>query len=139
MYHTTDGFNSHHGSAVQRLPNGNTMAQLARVGRLLEITPEGEVVWEYVNPVTNAGIVKTIVTSEHENTFGGWSPLRYGVDFPGLAGKDLSPKGPITAFHDDENPREGMNWSWPRKKRDIDPGGARPSSVECSGTFATGC
>ena len=99
MYHTTDGFNSHHGSATQRLPNGNTMAQLARVGRLLEIAPDGEVVWEYVNPITNAGIVKTLITSEHENTFGGWSPLRYPVDFPGLAGKDLSPKGPITAFH----------------------------------------
>lgn len=99
MYHTSDGFNSHHGSAVQRLPNGNTMAQLARVGRLLEIAPDGEVVWEYVNPVTNAGIVRTLITSEHENTFGGWSPLRYGVDFPGLADKDLSPKGPITAFH----------------------------------------
>ena len=99
MYHTTDGFNSHHGSAVQRLPNGNTMVQLARVGRLLEITPEGEVVWEYVNPVTNTGIVKTVITSEHENVFGGWSPLRYLEDFPGLAGKDLSPKGPITDFH----------------------------------------
>ena len=48
MYHTTDGFNSHHGSAVQRLPNGNTLAQLARVGRMVEVTPEGEVVWEYV-------------------------------------------------------------------------------------------
>lgn len=101
MYHTSDGFNSHHGSATQRLPNGNTMAQLARVGRLLEITPGGEVVWEYVNPVTNAGIVKTLITSEHENVFGGWSPLRYPVDFPGLAGKDLSPKGSITDFHGD--------------------------------------
>lgn len=104
MYHTTDGFNSHHGSAVQRLPNGNTMALLARVGRLLEITPEGEVVWEYVNPVTNAGIFRTIITSEHENVMGGWAPLRYPVDFPGLAGKDLSPKGPITQFHGGEDP-----------------------------------
>ena len=31
-YQTTDGFNSHHGSAVQRMPNGNTLVQLARVG-----------------------------------------------------------------------------------------------------------
>ena len=107
MYHTTDGFNSHHGSAVQRLANGNTLAQLARVGRLLEITPEGEVVWEYINPVTSTGIVKTLITSEHENVFGGWSPLRYPVDFPGLAGKDLSPKGPITDFHNEANPRVG--------------------------------
>jgi hypothetical protein len=95
-HHTLD---SHHGSAVQRLPNGNTMVQLARVGRLLEIIPKGEVVWEYVNPVTNSEIVKTLITSEHENVFGGWSPLRYLEDFPGLAGKDLSPKGLITDFH----------------------------------------
>ncbi len=108
MYHTTDGFNSHHGSAVQRLPNGNTMAQLARVGRLMEIAPDGEVVWEYVNPLTNAGIVKTLITSEHENVFGGWSPLRYLEDFPGLAGKELSPKGLITDFHNADNPRNGV-------------------------------
>jgi hypothetical protein len=107
MYHTTDGFNSHHGSAVQRLPNGNTMVQLARVGRLMEITPDGEIVWEYVNPVTSDGIVKTFITSEHENVFGGWSPLRYLEDFPGLQGKDLTPKGLITDFHDASNPRAG--------------------------------
>lgn len=118
MYHTSDGFNSHHGSATQRLPNGNTMAQLARVGRLLEITPEGEVVWEYVNPVTNAGIVNTLITSEHENVFGGWSPLRYGVDFPGLAGKDLSPKGPITAFHGEGVPGEGVEMELAEEERD---------------------
>ena len=107
MYHTTDGFSSYHGSALQRMPNGNTMAQLARVGRLLEITPEGEVVWEYVNPLTNAGIQKTLITSEHENVFGGWSPLRYLADFPGLVGKELSPKGLVTDFHNAENPRTG--------------------------------
>ena len=107
MYHTTDGFNSHHGSAVQRLPNGNTMVQLARVGRLLEITPDGEIVWEYVNPVTADGIVKTLITSEHENVFGGWSPLRFLEDFPGLRGHDLTPKGPITEYHDANDPQQG--------------------------------
>ena len=102
MYHTTDGFNSHHGSAVQRLPNGNTLVQLARVGRMVEVTPSGDIVWEYVNPVTWSGqIVKTLITSnpDHQNTYNGWSPLRWAPDYPGLAGKDLSPKGPITEFH----------------------------------------
>ena len=102
MYHTTDGFNSHHGSAVQRLPNGNTLAQLARPGRMVELTPDGEVVWEYVNPVTWGGqLVKTLITSDpdHQNVFNYWSPLRWAPDYPGLAGKDLSPKGPITEFH----------------------------------------
>ncbi|MFP6828443.1 MAG: hypothetical protein VCC36_05280 [Gammaproteobacteria bacterium] len=101
-YQTTDGFNSHHGSAVQRMPNGNTLVQLARVGRMLEITPRGEAVWEYANPVTwDSGIVTTRITSEHESTFAGWSPVRYPPDFPGLEGKDLTPKGPITNFHDE--------------------------------------
>ena len=102
MYHTTDGFNSHHGSAVQRFPNGNTLVQLARVGRMVEVTPAGDVVWEYVNPVTWSGqIVKTLITSnpDHQNSYNGWSPLRWAPDYPGLAGKDLSPKGPITEFH----------------------------------------
>lgn len=111
MHHSAGGFTSHNGSAVQRLPNGNTLAELARMGRLVEVTSEGEVVWEYVNPVSTAGIVKTLINSEldvHTSAlvgFGGWSPMRWPVDFPGLAGKDLSPKGPITQFHSDENSR----------------------------------
>ena len=102
MYHTIDGFSSHHGSAVQRLPNGNTLVQLARPGRMVELTADGEVVWEYVNPVTWGGeIVETLNTSDpdHQNVFNGWSPFRWAPDFPGLAGKDLSPKGLITQFH----------------------------------------
>ena len=69
---------------------------------MVEVTPAGDVVWEYVNPVTWSGqIVKTLITSnpDHQNTYNGWSPLRWAPDYPGLAGKDLSPKGPITEFH----------------------------------------
>jgi len=36
--------------SVQRLPNGNTFSLDATGGRLFEITPEGEIVWEFVNP-----------------------------------------------------------------------------------------
>ena len=69
---------------------------------MFEITPRGEVVWEYVNPVTwDSGIVTTRITLEHESTFAGWSPVRYPSDFPGLEGKDLTPKGPITNFLDE--------------------------------------
>jgi outer membrane protein assembly factor BamB len=35
--------------SVQRLPNGNTLSLDANRGRLFEITPDGEIVWEYVN------------------------------------------------------------------------------------------
>ena len=37
-------------SNAQRLPNGNTLINEGFFGRLFEVTPEGEVVWEYVNP-----------------------------------------------------------------------------------------
>ncbi|MEQ8327117.1 MAG: arylsulfotransferase family protein [Parvibaculum sp.] len=38
-------------SASQRLPNGNTLITESQAGRLIEVTPEGKIAWEYVNPV----------------------------------------------------------------------------------------
>jgi hypothetical protein len=37
-------------SNAQRLPNGNTLINEGWFGRFFEVTPEGAVVWEYVNP-----------------------------------------------------------------------------------------
>ncbi len=37
-------------SGAQRLPNGNTLICEGCDGRIFEVTPEREVVWEYVNP-----------------------------------------------------------------------------------------
>ena len=37
-------------SSAQRLPNGNTLITEGSEGRLLEVTPEYEIVWEYINP-----------------------------------------------------------------------------------------
>ena len=36
--------------AQQRLPNGNTLITESQRGRLLEVTPAGEIAWEYYNP-----------------------------------------------------------------------------------------
>jgi hypothetical protein len=38
-------------SDQERLANGNTLITESDAGRLLEVTPEGEIVWDYVNPV----------------------------------------------------------------------------------------
>ena len=35
----------------QRLPNGNTLVTEADHGRVFEITREGEIVWEFFNPI----------------------------------------------------------------------------------------
>jgi hypothetical protein len=36
-------------SAQERLPNGNTLITESHGGRILEVTREGEIVWEYIN------------------------------------------------------------------------------------------
>ncbi len=36
-------------SSAQRLPNGNTLIDEGSVGRVFEVTPAGEIVWEYVD------------------------------------------------------------------------------------------
>ena len=36
--------------SVQRLPNGNTLLAESDKGRAIEVTPEGEVVWEFICP-----------------------------------------------------------------------------------------
>ncbi|MDA8337623.1 MAG: aryl-sulfate sulfotransferase [Peptococcaceae bacterium] len=37
-------------SSAQRLPNGNTLITEGSGGRLIEITPDHDIVWEYINP-----------------------------------------------------------------------------------------
>lgn len=43
-------FYSDYVSSAQRLPNGNTLITNGAVGQLQEVTPEHEVVWEYISP-----------------------------------------------------------------------------------------
>ena len=47
---TDSKFYSHFKSGAQRLPNGNTLITESNCGRLFEVTPERETVWEYVCP-----------------------------------------------------------------------------------------
>lgn len=47
-------------SSAQRLPNGNTLITEGADGRLIEVTPEHETVWEYINPYYEAFNGKTL-------------------------------------------------------------------------------
>jgi hypothetical protein len=44
------GFYSSFISSARRLPNGNTLIDEGQSGRIFQVTPTGEIVWEYVNP-----------------------------------------------------------------------------------------
>ena len=48
--HDPSKFYSRYKSAAQRLPNGNTLITESLCGRLVEVTRDGEIVWEYINP-----------------------------------------------------------------------------------------
>jgi len=39
-------------SSAQRLPNGNTLITEGQSGRIFEVTPEHEIVWEYMSHYT---------------------------------------------------------------------------------------
>ena len=47
-------FHSNIISGARRLPNGNTLITEGFFGRMFQVTPEGEVVWEYINPEFDA-------------------------------------------------------------------------------------
>jgi len=93
-----NSFYSQHISGCQRLPNGNTLVCAGRHGHLFEVTENREVVWEYINPMVGSefaeGIPLKILKDGQVNTV--FTCQRYGPDYPGLEGKDLTPRGPIT-------------------------------------------
>jgi len=86
-------------SGAQRLPNGNTLIDDGTHGTFTEVTPTGEVVWKYVNPVVlqgplakNAGVpVDPVRTDELMNAV--FRIYRYAPNYPGLVGKALTPTG----------------------------------------------
>ena len=46
--------------AAQRLPNGNTLITESERGRVFEVTPQKEIVWEFWNPEIVKGARKRI-------------------------------------------------------------------------------
>ena len=48
---------------AQRLSNGNTLINEANAGRLLEVAPDGSIVWEFVNPVQAEEHGKKLIAS----------------------------------------------------------------------------
>ena len=80
----------------ERLPNGNTLLCNGPAGNFIEVTSSGELVWDYVNPVTNSG-----ATTQGNPPVGGNSVFRsprYAPDYTGFTGVDLTPGDPIEQY-----------------------------------------
>ena len=106
----TTSFYSSYISGAQRLANGNTFINSGANGHFFEVTSEGEVVWEYINPVGdrtgNDYGIYTIMTDDAGRMFNSvFRAARYAPDYPGLSGKDLVPMGQITEVHTSEASR----------------------------------
>ena len=67
-------------------PSGNTLFVEARWGRVLEVTENGEIVWEYIN---------SHYINKEERDYSNWQSRAYRVDDIWLTG---GPSGPVEPF-----------------------------------------
>ncbi len=73
-------FYSHHISGQERLWTGNTLICEGRNGRLFEVTPDGELAWEFISPHRGPGI-------DGDNVNWVFRAFRYAEDSPEIAGR----------------------------------------------------
>jgi uncharacterized protein (TIGR03437 family) len=89
-------------SGAERQPNGNTLVCYGTHGVIEEVTPAGEIVWKYVNPVVNAGPVLQGQTpgldQKQQSLAALFKARKYAPDYPGLAGRALTPKGTVELY-----------------------------------------
>ena len=81
-------------SGAQRLANGNTLICSGAFGIIFEVAPDGDIVWEYVNPVDGRGPLiqgRPVPEDGRGRTNTVFRAYRYAPDYPGLEGKDLTP------------------------------------------------
>lgn len=102
----TNSFYSAFQGGAQRLPNGNTLICSTGQGHIFEVTggSRPQVVWEYIVPVVGPGSTKCFIDDREDIVDASEEILknivhrafRYGKDYPGLKGKDLSQRKKLT-------------------------------------------
>lgn len=82
-------------SGAHRMENGNTFINEGPKGRFFEVTPKGEIVWEYLNPF-RGGIHKTNgdPVNPMNMTYSAFRANFITADHPGLKGRELKPLDP---------------------------------------------
>jgi hypothetical protein len=83
-------------SGAQRLPSGRTLVTNGPQGRVFELDTDGEIVWDYVNPLTADG-----ARGAYDEGAGGGNAVfaarAYAADGPELGGFPLEPGAPLVA------------------------------------------
>ena len=91
---TPSNFYSAFQGGCQKLPNGNWLITSPNTGgHTIEVTPDKEIVWEFINPLGRGN--KVYATSGKHGQTGQFmvhKSLRYAKDDPRFAGKDMSVK-----------------------------------------------
>ena len=83
-------FYSYNISSAERLPNGNTLICEGAPGRIFEVTPSQQIVWEYINPFF-LRVNRPTPGNPSNFTNSVFRAHRYGPDHPALQGRDLDP------------------------------------------------
>ncbi|TFG75087.1 MAG: hypothetical protein E4H26_06705 [Flavobacteriales bacterium] len=82
-------------SGAHRMENGNTFINAGPMGRFFEVTPENDIVWEYLNPYRgNATKPNGDPEDPMPMTFSTFRSTFVPADHPALRGKELTPWDP---------------------------------------------
>ena len=79
-------------SSFQYLPNGNYLITSGRFGYTFEMTPDNEIVWEYITPQRGTAAVEQGDTSLAINNNLTFRVNRYPADYEAFDNRDLSAK-----------------------------------------------
>lgn len=88
-------------SGSSRLANGNTLITFGMQGTLIEVDYEGNIVWKYISPINNLGII-----NQGDSIFSGngnkvFKVSRHSSMEPALKGRDLIPSDYIENWQDE--------------------------------------
>ncbi|MFN2457257.1 MAG: aryl-sulfate sulfotransferase [Chitinophagaceae bacterium] len=104
----TVSFWSGHISGAHRMNNGNTFINEGARGRFFEVTKEGKIVWEYLNPYGGDIRIPNGDPFSFSRWFGTFRATFIPADHPGLKGRKLEPIYPQPAVYVSP-PQSNMN------------------------------
>lgn len=102
-------------SGAERLPNGNTLITFGTKGTLYEVDLDGQIVWEYISPITNQGTLtqgEVIPDGNNAGTTANaiFKVRRYAGDFVAFSDKDMSPGDYLETWTDLCPNEESLPW-----------------------------